>query len=341
MKARYFLASLTRIADFATQPFEVHRLPREHWDWGDYVAARIIGKPHTEYQVELTSGRMIAVMEGDHLIGAFGTRSATLGGCGDWTAIGADLKMEAMTSAGLFGKVTSAMLMQPDFMRLVYTGHVIRQGRKIRMRDFVDEVPKKTLGMPVVLLVGTSMACGKTTTGRVIIHELKQAGRTVVGAKFTGAGRYRDALTFGDAGADYIFDFVDVGLPSTVVPEEDFRNATRTLLNRIAHLDADVLVAEVGASPLEPYNGAAAIAALKDHICCAVLSASDPYSVVGAHEAFGMVPDLVTGTAISTDAGIALVKKLTGVQSLNIMNPDILPELRDFLKEKLPLGFFN
>ena len=341
MEPRHFFGSLTRISDFTTQPFHVEKLPREKWNWGDYVAARVIGKPHTEYQVELTSGRMISVMEGDHLVGALGTRAATLGGCGDWTAIADDHRMEALTSAGLFGKITSAMLMQPEFMRLVYTGHVTRQGRKVSMGDFVDEVPEKVLGMPVVLLVGTSMSCGKTTTGRVIIHELKQAGRKVVGAKFTGAGRYRDALTFGDAGADYIFDFVDVGLPSTVVPEEDFSSAMRILLNRIAHLDAEVLVAEVGASPLEPYNGATAIAALEDHLCCTVLSASDPYSVVGAHAAFELDPDLVTGTAISNDAGIALVKKLTGVKALNVMNPEILPELRKFLRDKLPSGFFH
>jgi hypothetical protein len=40
MERRYFFASLTRISDFAAQPFAVEKLPREQWDWGDYVAAR-------------------------------------------------------------------------------------------------------------------------------------------------------------------------------------------------------------------------------------------------------------------------------------------------------------
>ena len=32
-----------------------------------------------------------------------------------------------------------------------------------------------------------------------------------------------------DAGADYIFDFVDAGLPSTVVSEKEYRRALRSL----------------------------------------------------------------------------------------------------------------
>jgi hypothetical protein len=40
-----------------------------------------------------------------------------------------------------------------------------------------------------------------------------------------------------------------------VVPEKEYRKILRLLLSRIAAADADVLVAEVGASPLEPYNG--------------------------------------------------------------------------------------
>jgi hypothetical protein len=42
--------------------------------------------------------------------------------------------------------------------------------------------------------------------------------------------------------------------------------------------NTDVLVAEVGASPLEPYNGATAIREIGANVCFTVLSASDPYA---------------------------------------------------------------
>lgn len=56
-----------------------------------------------------------------------------------------------------------------------------------------------------------------------------------------------------DAGADAIYDFVDVGLPSTICPEAEYRSALDGLMSRVAGVDADPAVVEVGASPLEPY----------------------------------------------------------------------------------------
>jgi hypothetical protein len=189
--------------------------------------------------------------------------------------------------------------------------------------------------LPVVLLVGTSMSAGKTTSARVIVRLLREAGLRVIGAKLTGAGRYRDVLAMQDAGAEHIFDFVDAGLPSTVVSEREYRRALRDLLSRMAAVEADVVVAEVGASPLEPYNGEAAIEEIGRHVVFTVLSASDPYAVTGVTTAFGSRPDLVTGLATSTSAGIELVEKLSGIRALNVLDRDSLPRLRKMLGDAL------
>ncbi|MDH3662829.1 MAG: hypothetical protein OEU92_22835, partial [Alphaproteobacteria bacterium] len=180
-----------------------------------------------------------------------------------------------------------------------------------------------------------SMSSGKTTSGRVIVHELKRRGLKVAAAKLTGAARYRDTLSLGDAGADRIFDFVDVGLPSTVCPETEFRAALQQLLTRIAASDVDILVAEAGASPLEPYNGAVAMEVLEDVIAMTVLCASDPYAVLGVEHAFGRKPDLVCGPAANTDSAVALVSKLCGVRALNLMRRSARPELAGLLSERL------
>jgi hypothetical protein len=197
-------------------------------------------------------------------------------------------------------------------------------------------VPEGDLDVPVVLLVGTSMSAGKTTTGRLIIHELKKSGLRIVGAKLTGAARYRDVLTFGDAGADAIIDFVDAGLPSTVVDHRVFKDAMHYLMNRVAALEPDVLVAEAGASPLEPYNGKIAIDTLQKHLRLVALSASDPYAALGVQSAFGLTPDLITGPATNTTAGISLAEALTGVPALNLLDTASLPRLRRLLRDALP-----
>jgi len=328
------MASLTRISDLATKPYDTAQLDRSHWASGDYVAAQVIGAPHRRYGIELASGRMVQALPGDIVIGAFGNRSATLEGVGSWCDI-QGFELNAMTSAGLFGAVTSMSQIIPPTLRLTYLGHVVRNGKKVCMSDFAVSSTHDSFNVPTILLVGTSMSAGKTTTGRLIVHELESMGHKVIGAKLTGAGRYRDILSFRDAGADEVFDFVDAGLPSTVEPEAIFRESIRPLLHHIDSLKPDFLVAEAGASPLEPYNGAAAMDELNNNIKCTVLCASDPYAVVGVEKAFGLVPDLVTGPATSTSAAIDLVQKLTGVPALNVMDPESVVELRETLQKTL------
>jgi hypothetical protein len=143
--------------------------------------------------------------------------------------------------------------------------------------------------------------------GRLAICLLKESGLKVIGAKLTGAGRYRDIHSMKDAGADLIFDFVDVGLPSTVGPAEEYRQALDRLLTMITEAGADVVVAEAGVSPLEPYNGATAIAEIESNVRCMVLCASDPYAVAEVISAFRKRPDLVAGATANSEAGITLI----------------------------------
>ena len=333
---RKVLGSMTRIADFETVPYNVEALSKSEWAAGDYVEAEVTGTPTELYCIECTNGEMLPVEPGDRVIGAFGDRAATLEGVGSWRDV-ADGDMHAMTGAGLFGRFTSFSKLLPRSMSMRYIGHVLRGGEKVVMRDFAIVAEPKSLDIPAILLVGTSMSAGKTMTGKFACQILTGLGYEVIGSKLTGAGRYRDIVHFRNHGATEVYDFVDAGLPSTVVPEAEFRSAIRPLISHIASRDADFLVVEAGASPLEPYNGAAAIDMLGDSVQCVILCASDPYAVVGVQQAYGLQPDLVAGPATNTTAALDLVKKLTGIHGINVINPDKLPEFRDFLVAKLAL----
>jgi len=336
---RYFYGSVTRNSDLWTGTMEVKALERGHWGTGDFVVGRVTGNRNRLYRCETETGRLADLIRGDLLVGALGERAATLEGVGDWHKIGDDLQMEALTPAGLLGKGMSLSPFLPDFMRLDYCGHVMRDGRKLGMADFVKPHDPCVFDMPVVLLIGTSMSAGKTSSGQVIIRALNYLGMQVVGAKLTGAARYRDILSFRDAGATHIFDFVDAGLPSTVCPEAEFRRALDGLLHDIAATGADIVVAEAGASPLEPYNGAVAVEALAAHTRFTVLCASDPYAVLGVQTAFGdrLRADLVCGPAANTSAAVSLVNKLSGLPALNLFDRGNYPILVEMLKSALDL----
>ncbi len=334
MTRRLLFGSLTRISDLESEDFDVVALDRGAWRSADYVVARVIdvGQQH---RLEFSTGRLASFEEGDLLVGALGARHATLEATGDWREIGPDGEMQLLTGAGLFGRCTSVSTMLGSLARLQYVGHASRAGSTLRMQDFVDEVPHVEYRVPTVLIVGTSMSAGKTSAARVVVRVLCEAGLRVAGAKITGAGRYRDVLTMGDAGADPILDFVDAGLPSSICSVSRFQEAAGHILGRIQSSGVDAAVIEAGASPLEPYNGAAAVAALGSNVSFSMLAASDPYAVLGVTAAFGLKPDVVTGVAANTRAGIELVESLTGLPSVNVRDPESAAELGRMLRAAL------
>ncbi|NHF59677.1 hypothetical protein FK220_010015 [Flavobacteriaceae bacterium TP-CH-4] len=331
MNHRYIHTSLTRISDLAEKEFELKKLPRDLWKTGDYVICEIINAGSESLRLELPNGRMRGIIGGEFIIGALGERFATLEATGSWRNVGENLKMSVLTGAGLLGKLTSKSVFIPQMMKVLYTGHAFRDGRKLTMDSFVKSTPDTPFNTPVVLFVGTSMSAGKTTSARIVTNLFKQAGHKVVGAKLTGAGRLKDILAIKDVGADAVLDFVDVGLPSSICPKDIFGKKLRQLLSKIAQVKADIAIIEIGASPLEPYNGELAINAIREHVKCTILSASDPYAVHGLMKAFDIVPDIVTGITSNTLAGIRMVEQLCGVQAMNLIDATTTKRLKQIL----------
>ena len=337
MSGKVFYGSLSRITDLESNAYEVEAVPRAEWRRGDYVLAEATIARGGFSEVELPSGRLAKAVDGDRVLGVLGVRHATLEVVGTFERVGEDGAMHLLGAAGLMGRATSVSGLLPPLISLQYRGHAVRNGRRLSMSDFAGR--PRTSGpydIPTILIVGTSMSAGKTTSAKIIIRELKNLGCRVVGAKLTGAGRYRDILAMSDANADAIFDFVDVGLPSSVVPPAEFRDRLRDLLGLIADEKPDVVVAAAGASPLEPYNGDTALQELGDAIAFTVLCASDPYAVVGVTRGFGMEPDLVAGLATSTVAGEEIVTKLSGAKALNLLAPGSISELHEMLQAAIP-----
>jgi hypothetical protein len=342
---RYVYGSLARISDLpATQSsWAVHPINRDKWETGDYVVGKYDSTPSTPDYIELTTGRRANLMKDDLLVGTLAVRKATLESVGDWHDIGIDGRMEDLTKAGFFAKEENRNIRIPPAPSFIYQGHVIRKGSKVCMRDFVPQevTYSRPFNSPTVLILGTSMSCGKTYAAKVIIHLLKKMGvGKVVGTKLAGAGCYNDILNMQDAGADAVLDFVDAGLPSTIVPVEQYRHSLKLLLSMISEQNPDIVVAEAGASPLEEYNDASILSVLAQHARFVVLCASDAYAVVGIEEAFGVKPTIITGIVTATSAGIELVEKLSDVPALNLCTDKSITELelllRAFLNDVLP-----
>jgi hypothetical protein len=334
MAQTYFFTSMTRIAALDDRPFQTRPLPKERWTTGDYVVGEVCLPPGRSALVELTTGRLTEIFGGDLVVGAFGIRCATLEAVGDWRAIAEDGRMELLTEGGVIGKATSVSSWLENLPPLLYMGHAVRDERPLQMSMFVPPLPERPYRCPTILILGTSMSSGKTMIAKAIIRELVKSSLKVTGVKFTGAGQYHDILTMRDAGAESVFDFVDVGLPSSIAPPETFRVYMRQLLARIAAGNPDVVVAEIGASPFEPYNGEVVLEELKESVYCTVLCASDPYAVLGATRCFDLHPDLISGTVTDTTAGRELVEKLTGIPAISLSSEQSRQRLTDILRQR-------
>jgi hypothetical protein len=194
---------------------------------------------------------------------------------------------------------------------------------------------------PTILVIGTSMSCGKSCTARVIIRTLKEMGiKELVAAKLTGAGYFNDILGFSDAGADTILDFVDVGLPSTLITKEEYRQSLHKMFGLIASRHPEVIVIEAGASPVESYNGQLVLEAYYNHPnLMIILCANDAYAVLGATQymkPFNLSPSFVSGVIANTRAGRDLVLSMTGFPASGLNDDKSVEDFTIMLKEVLP-----
>lgn len=101
-------------------------------------------------------------------------------------------------------------------------------------------------GPLVVVVFGSSMNSGKSTTVGCLVNGLANAGLTVHAGKATGTGAGNDAGLFRDAGADRVVYFTDFGLASTFKLSFDaIKDIMFSMTATLAQGDPDVVVVEI------------------------------------------------------------------------------------------------
>lgn len=98
--------------------------------------------------------------------------------------------------------------------------------------------PRTSRDPGLILVVGSDMDDGKTTTARRIIYSLRALGRPVVAGKPVGVGSLGDISSMYDAGASEVLDFSALGEPVTIgLPRERVLEIFHQIFN---HLRAQV-----------------------------------------------------------------------------------------------------
>ncbi|MBT8107623.1 MAG: hypothetical protein KJP17_05275 [Gammaproteobacteria bacterium] len=309
---------------------------------GVLVAARVLNSKSRYNQLELTSGRMATVNQGDVVVGALGHRKALRGYSGH---LPKKLKVgdtiQILNIGGVLGICDSA---NPDVgapfdcevlgtvLSFPYLGERIGVPARAGYTTLQEEPPIDTGGVPVIALAGTCMDSGKTAAACAIVSRLRHLGLDVAACKATGVSLRRDVLAMEDAGASSTMIFSDFGIVTTT--EHNGRQLTRALLTGLAAKQPDVIVLELGDGLLGAYGVGAILsdADIREALTAVVLCANDPVSAWGGAELlrneFGIEPAVVTGPATDNEVGVQQIDERTSLPAINaLVNPVRLGDL--------------
>lgn len=223
---------------------------------GDLVLARVerLGQHNG---LQLPGGRRATLFVGDEIIVAYGNRYAP----DQFEArVPADLgPCDLVAGGGIAAREQAAHRRMRSPTQLQPIGLVAdSEGRVLNLADYRLPAASRDGLLPSLLVVaGTSMNAGKTTSSAHLIRGLVEAGLRVGAAKLTGTGASGDTALMQDAGAAAVYDFTDAGLASTylaapLVVEE----AVEALLGQLARDGVDVIVAEIADGLLQQETAA-------------------------------------------------------------------------------------
>jgi molybdopterin-guanine dinucleotide biosynthesis protein len=154
-------------------------------------------------------------------------------------------QFDLLNIGGVAGRVLPETSAASGPTVLSYIGHAV-DGQGTKLTTFDDPITAAAEGAvpAVILVIGSSMDSGKTTSAGFIIQMLADLGFRVGGGKLTGTSRMKDLFRMRAAGAVDAVDFLDAGWPSTCgLSSEDLEAIYRAIVGRLAPA-TDVIVTE-------------------------------------------------------------------------------------------------
>ncbi len=264
---------------------------------GDLVLVRIeeIG---AHYRIVTADNKRLRIFPGDHFVGVFGNRYAT-------DAFEAEVNglsnLSLLTAGGMIGTVKSKHKDTGKPTKVSFAGFLNdRRGHRFNLidRTFVSSFPQKAVNN-LILVVGTSMNSGKTTTSTKLIKGLCDKGLRVAACKLTGSVSNRDQDEMRSARPNIVIDFSDYGFPSTYLcSKEELVSLFHTMLAEVEKINPDVIVMEVADGILQRetamlLNEPSVSGAIKGLL----LTAKDGLSALYAIEKLKLTPHKVIATS--------------------------------------------
>jgi hypothetical protein len=244
------IASDTRL----TGPLDNYDVePRVGYE-GDVVVVRALGDHGAYAEVETMSGRSERLHEGDVFLAVLGNRQSLVYLNGvvpdEGLSVVPGTTLHLLSNGGIVGMCVESPPYLSAPLELDCLGVLVQGGAVVNTIQRVAGANTDYLVTPyrpLVLVAGSVTDVGKTTlTARLIANLAHRRGLRVAAAKLAGTGCLEDVLLHQDAGAEWIADFPDFGLPSTYTSPANYTTAIDAQLLHLSRRGPDVIVAELG-----------------------------------------------------------------------------------------------
>ncbi|MEM8922307.1 MAG: hypothetical protein AAGD35_02320 [Actinomycetota bacterium] len=184
---------------------------------------------------------------------------------------------------------------------------------------------------PMILVVGTSMNAGKSTTAVAAGRALIAAGLRVRASKVTGTASLKEILNMADAGAVGVSDFTFLGYPATyLLSSETVVDIFNRLDRHEANNPEEVWVVELADGVLQRETAMLLSSPdVQNRIDRLVLCAADACGALGAigelKERYGLAPDVISGIVGSSPLARAELSRLTDIAVCDARQADTTP----------------
>jgi hypothetical protein len=209
------------------------------------VAAVRVDEIDSHERLMFADSKHLRIYAGDNLLGVFGNRYATAAFEGEVCGVDG---LSILTAGGMIGTIKSRHrnITKPtvvSFLGFLTGPH----GQRVNLID-LNFRPTGTLSRPknLIVVVGTGMNSGKTTSSAKLIKGLSNAGLKVAACKLTGSVSHRDQDEMTSASAAFVTDFSDYGFPSTyLISREDLLALFYTMTAAAQKINPDAVVMEI------------------------------------------------------------------------------------------------
>ena len=278
----------------------------------------------------ISNNKRSRLYEGDIFVGVFGNRYATqyLEAVVENTA-----NLSILTASGMVGTVKSKHKDFGKITNLSFIGFLTFEGgQKVNLKiQKSNEIisyssgfspssySKDAIKKHLLVVVGTGMNSGKTTTASKLIKGFSNMGIKVAACKLTGSVSNRDMDEMLSASANTFIDFSDYGFPSTYLcSKEELLDLFNTMIITLEKTNPDIIIMEIADGILQRETTMLLKeVSIKNLITWIIVTAESPLSALYAVENLSMAGYNILSVAGTMTSSPLFIKEFQKNSKIN------------------------